>query len=62
MKVIQYMRFRKARPSQHTHTYMDLKHIAKFLRKSVPYVSKKCKALVEDYKRQLSNKKEPRSL
>jgi len=44
------MRFRRQPPGKHTHTHMDLKHIARFLRKSIPYVSKKCKTLIDDNK------------
>ena len=55
------MRFRHQRPSQYTHTYMSIEDIAKFIRKSAPYVSKKCKELVEDHKKLSAQNSQPQN-
>ena len=49
-KTVQYLRFRRIKPSEATETYMTLKDIAKFIHRSETYVHNLCKMLVRESK------------
>ena len=57
-KIVKFLRFRCTTLGMNYKTYMPLKHIAKFINKSIAYVFRICKKIVNDsnYSTKINNK------